>query len=117
MTVPADYHQLASPLMRADSDDPLTRALAPPEDETAEARDARLRAEAEARRVSDAIDEQLGRERAALRKRKLMKMLLLGQSESGVCRPLTYIRRLTRALQASPRRSKVRTRHSVCYTR
>lgn len=69
--------------MRADSDDPLTRALAPPEDETAEARDARLRAEAEARRVSDAIDEQLGRERAALKKRKLMKMLLLGQSESG----------------------------------
>ena len=116
MTVPADYHQLASPLMRADSDDPLTRALAPPEDETAEAREARLRAEAEARRVSDAIDEQLARERAALKKRRLMKMLLLGQSESGMS-PFIDVVHCSRALcQASPPRSKVRTRQSVCRT-
>ena len=64
--------------------DPLTAALAPPPDETPAARDAREHAEAEARRVSDEIDEQLRREGAALRKRKPpVKVLLLGQSESG----------------------------------
>ena len=68
------------------SDDPLTRAMAPPPGETPAARDARLAAEAEARRVSNEIDEALSRERAALKKRKVMKMLLLGQSESGAWR-------------------------------
>lgn len=66
-----------------ESDDPLTRALAPPPGETPEQRELRLSAEAEARRVSDQIDEALTRERAALKKKKVMKMLLLGQSESG----------------------------------
>lgn len=67
-----------------ESDDPLTRALAPPPGETPEERDVRLSAEAEARRVSDQIDEALNRERVALKKKKVMKMLLLGQSESGM---------------------------------
>jgi guanine nucleotide-binding protein alpha-1 subunit len=74
-------------VMRAftyDSEDPLTRAMAPPPGETPEERDARLAAEAEARRVSNEIDEALNKERAALKRRKVMKMLLLGQSESGV---------------------------------
>ncbi|GJE98811.1 G-alpha-domain-containing protein [Phanerochaete sordida] len=66
-----------------ESDDPLTRALAPPPDETPEAKEVRLRAEDEARRVSEQIDEALNKERAALKKKKVMKMLLLGQSESG----------------------------------
>lgn len=46
----------------------------------------REHAEAEARRVSDSIDEQLRQERMALKKkRKPVKVLLLGQSESGMC--------------------------------
>lgn len=64
-------------------DDPLTLALAPPSNETSEEREVRLKKEAEAQRVSDLIDENLRAERAALKKRKIMKMLLLGQSESG----------------------------------
>lgn len=64
-------------------DDPLTLALAPPPNETEAQREARLKAETEARRVSDRIDEQLKAERAALRRKKPVKVLLLGQSESG----------------------------------
>lgn len=65
-------------------DDPLTLAIAPPADETPEARALRLQLEDEARRTNDEIDEMLRQERAALRKRKKpVKVLLLGQSESG----------------------------------
>ena len=67
-------------------DDPLALAIAPPPDETAEQREARLSAEAEAKIVSERIDEQLKAERAAQRKRsQTVKVLLLGQSESGAC--------------------------------
>lgn len=70
---------------RSSDHDPLAAAIAPPPDETPAARTARLRAEAEARRVSDEIDEQLKQERAARRKqRPCVKVLLLGQSESGM---------------------------------
>lgn len=64
-------------------DDPLALALAPPKDETTQEREARLKQEAEAQKISDTIDESLRAERTALKKRKIMKMLLLGQSESG----------------------------------
>jgi len=65
--------------------DPLAAAIAPPPDETPDARAARLRTEAEARRVSDEIDEQLKQERASRRRqRPCVKVLLLGQSESGM---------------------------------
>lgn len=65
-------------------DDPLTAALAPPPNETAEQKEAREAAEAEARRISEEIDEQLKAERAAQKKKKApVKVLLLGQSESG----------------------------------
>ncbi|TFY81909.1 hypothetical protein EWM64_g2111 [Hericium alpestre] len=68
-------------------DDPLTNAIAPPPDETPQQRAARESAEAEARRVSDEIDELLRAERNAARKRKPpVKVLLLGQSESGPSR-------------------------------
>lgn len=68
-------------------DDPLALAIAPPLNETAEQREARLNAEAEARRISEKIDEQLRAEKAAQRKRRTqtVKVLLLGQSESGAC--------------------------------
>ncbi|KAH9931630.1 G-alpha-domain-containing protein [Epithele typhae] len=64
-------------------DDPLARMLAPPPNETAEQKEARLRVEAEARQRSDKIDEQIKAERAAMKKNKPVKVLLLGQSESG----------------------------------
>ncbi|EJF60188.1 G-protein alpha subunit [Dichomitus squalens] len=68
---------------RPHDDDPLSRVLAPPPNETAEERETRLRLEAEARQISDKIDEQLKAERAALKKNRPVKVLLLGQSESG----------------------------------
>ncbi|KAJ6539923.1 guanine nucleotide binding protein, alpha subunit [Mycena sp. CBHHK59/15] len=68
---------------RSYEEDPLTAAMAPPENETPAEREARERAEAEARRVSDEIDAQLRREREGEKKRKPVKLLLLGQSESG----------------------------------
>ncbi|KAK2460385.1 hypothetical protein APHAL10511_007550 [Amanita phalloides] len=64
-------------------EDPLTLALAPPPNETHEQRLAREAAEAEAKRVSDEIDEQLRKEKERERKKKPTKLLLLGQSESG----------------------------------
>ena len=64
-------------------EDPLAKLLAPPPDETPEQRAVRLQLEAEARQVSERIDEQIKAERAALKKSKPVKVLLLGQSESG----------------------------------
>ena len=68
---------------RTVDEDPLSRLLAPPPNETAEERETRLRLETEARQISDRIDEQLKAERAALKKNRPVKVLLLGQSESG----------------------------------
>ncbi|KDQ55943.1 hypothetical protein JAAARDRAFT_36721 [Jaapia argillacea MUCL 33604] len=65
-------------------DDPLALTIAPPLDETAEERLERETREAEARRISDDIDEMLRNEKAAMKKRRRpVKVLLLGQSESG----------------------------------
>lgn len=64
-------------------DDPFALALAPPPDETPDQRVLRLAAESQARRVSEEIDEELRAERLARKKRKVVKVLLLGQSESG----------------------------------
>ncbi|KAH9835198.1 guanine nucleotide binding protein, alpha subunit [Rhodofomes roseus] len=64
--------------------DPLDVALRPPEDENEEDRSARLSAEEDARKVSEMIDEELkAQERAEKRGPKPIKVLLLGQSESG----------------------------------
>jgi hypothetical protein len=64
--------------------DPFEAVLNPPQGETSAQRDARLLAEQLAKRVSDAIDEQLRAERAELKKsRPDVRILLLGQSESG----------------------------------
>jgi hypothetical protein len=74
-------------MFRSSDNDPLTAAIAPPKNESTPARVARLRAEAEARRVSDEIDEQLKQDRATRRRqRPCVKVLLLGQSESGTFR-------------------------------
>lgn len=82
-----------------EGDDPLTLALAPPPDETAEQKEQREAAEAEAQRRSDEIDEQIQKERELERRKKRpVKLLLLGQSESGKTATLknfqlTYARR------------------------
>lgn len=65
-------------------DDPLSRAIAPPPNETQEEKDTRIAAEAEAQKRSDAIDEEINRQRTAEKKSpKFVRVLLLGQSESG----------------------------------
>lgn len=62
------------------SSDPLTRARAPPANESAAARTQRIASEAEAKRISDMIDVELARQRAAEGKgRKPVKILLLGE--------------------------------------
>ncbi|KAF8970665.1 guanine nucleotide binding protein, alpha subunit [Flammula alnicola] len=86
-------------MARSLDEDPLTLAIAPPPDETYEQRQIREAAEAEAKRISDEIDEQIRKEREAeRRKKKPVKLLLLGQSESGKTATLknfqlTYARR------------------------
>ncbi|EJU02511.1 G-protein alpha subunit [Dacryopinax primogenitus] len=65
------------------TDDPLDRVMRPDPHETPEERSARLMAEFEAKQRSDAIDESLRQEKLAAKKNKEVKILLLGQSESG----------------------------------
>ncbi|TFK49602.1 G-protein alpha subunit [Heliocybe sulcata] len=72
------------PSVYSTDSDPLTYVMRPPDSETDTARRARLEGEAEAKRVSDEIDEQLRLEREKLKKSKEdVKLLLLGQAESG----------------------------------
>ncbi|KAJ7336383.1 guanine nucleotide binding protein, alpha subunit [Mycena albidolilacea] len=69
---------------RRGDEDPFETVLAPPEGETEEQRQVRLLLEKEAKEISDSIDEQLSREKALDRKgSRPVKILLLGQSESG----------------------------------
>ncbi|KAJ7502857.1 guanine nucleotide binding protein, alpha subunit [Mycena galericulata] len=64
--------------------DPLTLALQPPPGESLQDREARLQREREAKKRSDLIDQELTRQRAQDKKTlKPVKILLLGQSESG----------------------------------
>ena len=51
-------------------DDPFTAALRPPPTETERERYSRLQAEAEAKRVSERIDEEIKQERERLRRSK-----------------------------------------------
>ncbi|KAF7329875.1 G-protein alpha subunit [Mycena kentingensis (nom. inval.)] len=67
-----------------DQPDPLAILMRPPPDETPSQLTARLKREADAQRISDNIDEEIKRDRAAQRKaRKELRILLLGQGESG----------------------------------
>ncbi|KAJ4470929.1 guanine nucleotide binding protein, alpha subunit [Lentinula aciculospora] len=64
--------------------DPLAAALLPPSNETTEERESRIKAENEAKKISDGIDEMLRQERLERKKaRAEVNVLLLGQSESG----------------------------------
>lgn len=63
--------------------DPLSVALQPPANESQAEREGRLRAEQEAKKRSDNIDKMLRDTDRRNRRRKVIKVLLLGQSESG----------------------------------
>jgi hypothetical protein len=67
----------------ATEDDLFDAVLRPPPNESEADRARRLAAEAEAARVSKAIDETLRLERARDKKKRIVRVLLLGQSESG----------------------------------
>lgn len=73
-----------------DSSDPLAIVTAPPPSETPEKKAAREEREAEAQRISDQIDDELRAEKVALKKQEqIVKVLLLGQSESGKSTPVS----------------------------
>ncbi|KAI0084041.1 G-protein alpha subunit [Irpex rosettiformis] len=64
--------------------DPFSAHLRPPPGETEPDRQLRLQQEAEAKRISDSIDEELKQDAKRISKRKQdVKLLLLGQAESG----------------------------------
>lgn len=69
---------------RRTTSDPLAAALLPPPNESPIDRENRLKAEQDARKVSEHIDDMIRQERAERRRtRAEVKVLLLGQSESG----------------------------------
>lgn len=63
--------------------DPFYELMHPPPDETSAQKTARLKRELDAQRVSDSIDEDIKQERAKEKKKNVIKVLLLGQAESG----------------------------------
>lgn len=76
--------------------DPFTLLLAPPANETPAQRRARRQAEEDARKESLRIDEILKTDKVLLKKRKnVVKVLLLGQSESGGCMAIAFGLRYT----------------------
>ncbi|KAJ7187293.1 G-protein alpha subunit [Mycena filopes] len=82
--MPAPADRLRAQTTSTASIDPLSFGLQPPSDESDEDRAARLEAAREAARVSRTIDVSLAEGRKALeRKKRAVKILLLGQSESG----------------------------------
>lgn len=72
----------------------MDEVLKPPQDETPQARQIRMAEEENAKRVSRAIDESIKAERQNLKKRKVVRLLLLGQSESGKSTTLRHFQRL-----------------------
>jgi len=95
------------PNRRRSLSDPLAAALMPPPNESAADREMRLAAESEAKRVSDGIDEMLRAEKKEKKARPEIKVLLLGQSESGKS---TTLKRESFSLCASSLHSFVRKR-------
>lgn len=62
-----------------DDDDPLSLAMAPPPNEAPQEREKRLAAEAAAQKRSDAIDEELNKQRQLEKKAPCIRILLLGE--------------------------------------
>lgn len=73
--------------------DPFYEFMRPPLDETPAQKTARQKREIDAQRVNDAIEEDIQRERvvAARKDKKVIKVLLLGQAESGEWPPLSPV--------------------------
>lgn len=68
----------------AGPNDPFYELMQPPPGETAAQATARQKRELDAQRINDKIDEDIKQERARAKKeRNVIKVLLLGQSESG----------------------------------
>ncbi|KAL0568037.1 hypothetical protein V5O48_013958 [Marasmius crinis-equi] len=69
----------------ASDGDPFAEFMKPPKGESESEKAARLLREAEEQKVSNAIDEEISMARAVMKKEKysVVKILLLGQSESG----------------------------------
>ncbi|KAJ3982123.1 guanine nucleotide binding protein, alpha subunit [Lentinula detonsa] len=76
------------------SDDPFDEFLKPPLGETFEERVKRLAREEEALKISMAIDASIKAERQARKKMRIVRLLLLGQSESGKSVTLRQFQRL-----------------------
>lgn len=68
---------------RHQDEDPITKALAPPANETEVGREARLATEREAQRISNLIDDELNRQRLMEKKTKCVRVLLLGERYPG----------------------------------
>jgi guanine nucleotide-binding protein subunit alpha len=80
--------------------DPIADAIAPPRNESAEDREARIQKERAAKLVSDAIDAELTREHAHEKKRpKPVKILLLGSSPGA-----SHVRPNTDPCECRPKR-------------
>ncbi|KAE9391741.1 G-alpha-domain-containing protein [Gymnopus androsaceus JB14] len=82
------------PALSSSSDDPLDAALRPPPGETPAERELRLAREEEALKISMAIDASIKMERQARKKMRVVRLLLLGQSESGKSTTLRQFQRL-----------------------
>ncbi|KAG5352786.1 hypothetical protein C0989_000448 [Termitomyces sp. Mn162] len=78
--------------MKVSENDPFAIFITPPENETPAEKSARERRETEEKRISDRIDEEIKAEKAAMKKqRAVVKVLLLGQSESGMFKFFFYV--------------------------
>ena len=71
------------PISLSVTDDPFSRATAPPPDETPEQCQQRLRDEKQAKLINDEIDSQLKQDRKAFLKdhSKAVRVLLLGKDQ------------------------------------
>ncbi|KZT65499.1 G-protein alpha subunit [Daedalea quercina L-15889] len=68
----------------SDPDDPLSKALQPPPDESPDDRARRIQQQKDAQAISHSIDQDIQESRKAFeRRKKAIKILLLGQAESG----------------------------------
>jgi hypothetical protein len=93
-----------SPRSYSSPDDPITAALigSIPRDETPTQRQQRLALEAEARRISDEIDERLRQERQERGRKKVVKVLLLGRLVQLELHPLHQLQILSRPFTPLP---------------
>ena len=73
------------------TDDPLAHVFAPPPDESQHDKETRIKAEQEAKKRSDAIDEEINKERNARKNSKPVKILLLGETPT-ILPPASHFR-------------------------